>query len=80
MAKVLEYTNLKPQPKEGPVILSLPEVRQTISGYLTPPEIYQVFLCSDLASLKLLTCILAVTNDIQETDAKINCEAKTYIM
>ena len=42
MAKVLEYTNLKPQPKEGPVILSLPEVRQTVSGYLTPPEIYQV--------------------------------------
>lgn len=42
MANVLEYTNLKPKPVDGPIALSLPGVRQGVAGFLTPPEIYQV--------------------------------------
>lgn len=42
MAAVLEYTSLKPRPVDGPITLSLPEVRQSVTGFLTPPEIYEV--------------------------------------
>ena len=42
MDSALEYVSLKPKPQAGPISLSLPGVRQGVSGYLTPPEIYEV--------------------------------------
>ena len=85
MAKVLDYAGLKPSPTDGRILLDKPQPRQNVSSYLTPPEIFQVYVDAQRSFQSCLllaspVCRLAVCLSSDISFGPHNNKAKSYYL